>query len=231
MHYLVDLAGSARRLRVLAALALSVLMTATLVAVRVHHTGAPTFGFLLWNTALALCPLAATTLAVRAERCGARGAVVFACLAVWLLFFPNAPYMVTDLIHLHRRPDAPVWFDLALLASCAWNGLVLGFVSLRDAHGIVARRAGWIGGWVFAAAALGLAAFGIYLGRYPRWNSWDVLTRPGRLFLDVAARVRHPQEHPQTWLVTALFAGFLGVAYLVFHALVEGGGEGGGERG
>ena len=112
----------------------------------------------------------------------------------------------------------PFWYDTAMLFSCAWNGLLLGLVSLHDAHTLVARRRGVLAGWALALVAVCLSGFGIYLGRFPRWNSWDVASRPLTLLADIVARVAHPSQHPRTWSITALFAALFGAAYLAFRA-------------
>ena len=72
----------------------------------------------------------------------------------------------------------PHWYDVLLLTAFSWNGLLLGFASLQVVHGVVQRRRNVGRGWGVAVAALFLAGFGIYLGRFERWNSWDVVTNP-----------------------------------------------------
>ena len=112
--------------------------------------------------------------------------------AAWLAFFPNAPYLVTDLIHLRTRAFVPVWYDAIMVFAFALTGLCLAFLSLWLVHRLVERRLGKAAGWLFVAVVAGLSGFGVYLGRYPRWNSWDVVTRPGELMADVAAHVQRP---------------------------------------
>ena len=133
--------------------------------------------------------------------------------AAWLLFFPNAPYILTDFYHLEARPGVPLWYDLVLIVSCAWNGLMLAYASLSDMQRLVQQRLGFWPGWVFAAVALLLSGFGIYLGRYMRFNSWNVLTNPLTLFFDILNRVLHPFSFPGTWGVTLLFGVFLLLGY------------------
>src|SRR6185369_5531260 len=101
---------------------------------------------------------------------------------LWLLFLPNAPYILTDILHLTRTSDAPAWYDLALLLSCSGTGLLLGYLSLIDVQTIVARSFGLAWSWIFAMVSLVLSGFAIYLGRFLRWNSWDVLIEPTRVF-------------------------------------------------
>ncbi|MEJ7659093.1 MAG: DUF1361 domain-containing protein [Hymenobacter sp.] len=142
------------RLPLFLVLGLSLALSFALIAVRIFITGRLQFAFLLWNLFLAAIPFglsAALTLAARPP--GAR--LLLPVGAVWLLFFPNAPYLVTDLFHLERRVGVPYWYDLALIMSCAWNGLMLAFASLLDMHTLVRQRLGLSAGWGFATAGPG----------------------------------------------------------------------------
>ena len=111
---------------------------------------------------------------------------------------------MTDLIHLRTRGSVPIWYDAIMVFAFALTGLCLAFLSLWLVHRLVERRRGKAAGWVFVAAVAGLSGFGVYLGRYPRWNSWDVVTRPGELMADVAAHVQDPD--PRALGVTLLMA-------------------------
>jgi len=214
----VSLPTLRRRLPLLLALGLSLALSFALIAVRVILTGQWLFVFLLWNLFLAALPFgmsAALHLAARPPR----ALLLLAVGVVWLLFFPNAPYLVTDLFHLEPRPGVPYWYDLALIVSCAWNGLMLAFASLLDMHALVRQRLGFWAGWGFATVALGLSAFGVYLGRYLRFNSWDILSNPFTLFYDIVQRILHPFHNWQTWGVTVVFWAFLLIAYATVRLL------------
>ena len=103
-------------------------------------------------------------------------------------FFPNAPYILTDFLHLGSMGDiVPGWYDVLMLFWFAWTGLMLGVVSLYLMQDIVARALGGAAGWVFVVLAAGFGSFGIYLGRFLRWNSWDLLRRPGPLAGELSA--------------------------------------------
>lgn len=190
------------------------LWCAALLGLRMERTGTMRYEFLVWNLFLAFVPLVASSLLAVADRRHAPTVVQAGCFAVWLVFLPNAPYLLTDLIHLHYRPPVPLWYDLALLLSYALTGLLLGYVSLAVVQRIVARRFGAAAGWLVAVASLGLSGFGIYLGRFLRWNSWEVLTRPAPLFAFVADCLLNPRSHAGTVAVTLIFGGALTLGYL-----------------
>jgi len=128
---------------------------------------------------------------------------------------------VTDLIHLRPQSDAPYWYDLILLVAFAWTGFFLGLVSLSLMQEIIRKVAGSVASWLFALGALALSSFGIYLGRFLRWNSWDVFLNPLRLLGDVAEQLRHPLAHFQTVVFSALFAFFFVAMYLTLVALTH----------
>jgi uncharacterized membrane protein len=207
-----------RRLPLFFVLGLSLALSFVFIAVRVLITGQPLFLFLLWNLFLAAIPFAlgaALCLAARPPQVR----LLLPVGVIWLLFFPNAPYLVTDLFHLVPHAGMPYWYDLALIMSCAWNGVLLAFVSLRDMHGLVRQRLGFWAGWSFATVALGLSAFGVYLGRYLRYTTWDILSNPFTLVYDIVQRFLHPFHNWQTWGVTVVLWAFLLIAYATVRLL------------
>ncbi|GAA4349234.1 DUF1361 domain-containing protein [Hymenobacter saemangeumensis] len=203
---------SRQRLSLLFSLAASVGLSLLLIVGRVILSGNGKFLFLAWNLFLALIPFGLSTL-LGVSKAPLKGRLLLPVGLAWLLFFPNAPYILTDLFHLRARPGVPLWYDLALILSCAWNGLMLAYASLTDMQHLVNRRFGFWAGWAFAGAALMLSSFGIYLGRYLRFNSWDVLTNPLTLFYDIISRLLHPFSYPGTWGVTVVFGLLLLMGY------------------
>jgi uncharacterized membrane protein len=136
---------------------------------------------------------------------------------VWLLFFPNAPYIVTDFVHLRDPAAAPLWYDVVLIASFASTGMLLGFLSLSRVQQLTAETAGAARGWLVAAIALVLGAFGIFIGRYEVRNSWDVIVQPSALARDTWRQITSPTTYPRTLGVTASYAVFLLLAYVAFQ--------------
>ena len=209
---------SDRRLATLASLVGLTLLVYAMVTVRIVYTGNLGWDWLYWNLFLAWVPLVVALFVYDRSRKGASGLALLAGGAVWLAFFPNAPYIVTDLQYLRDFDGAPIWYDAVLAWSAAWAGLALGFISLYLMQSVVRRRFGHVFGWGFAATVLALSSFGIYLGRFERWNSWDLVTRPHALLADVwtLAELR-------TAAVTILFTAFLGLTYLVFYSFARAG--------
>jgi uncharacterized membrane protein len=212
---------SERRLAILGSLLGLTLLVYAMVGVRVLYSGSPHYGALVWNLFLAWIPFV-LALAVydRFRRDGSR-ALLLAGGALWLLFFPNAPYIVTDLKHLRTWEGAPIWYDVVMASAAAWAGLALGFVSLYLMQTIVRRLVGAVNAWLFVLAVLALSSFGIYLGRFQRWNSWSVFTNPGRFAHNVWPHLVQPHEHPKTVAVTLLFTVFLAATYLVFYSFAR----------
>ncbi|UOQ51047.1 DUF1361 domain-containing protein [Hymenobacter cellulosivorans] len=207
-----------QRLNLLLVLGASLALSVVLIVFRVFLTQKIYFVFLLWNLFLALIPFGLSTMLGLAAG-PVRARVLLPVGAVWLLFFPNAPYILTDLFHLEPRSGVPYWYDLALILTCAWNGLMLAYASLLDMQNLVQRRMGSAASWVFVVVALLLSSFGIYLGRFLRFNSWDIITNPLTLFYDILNRVLHPAAHPRTWGVTLLFGVFLVIGYSTVRLL------------
>ena len=137
---------------------------------------------------------------------------------VWLLFFPNAPYVLTDFIHLQGNGPSPLWFDALMLSSFAWTALMLGFTSLLLIHAIIGRHANPGLGWVVVVCALGLASFGVYLGRFARFNSWDVVTRPHHVLFVIRQEIDSPLHDPKMVAALLVLTAFLLVGYLVVYA-------------
>jgi uncharacterized membrane protein len=212
---------SDRRLAALAALALLSLFSAATVVVRVAYTGSPRHLGIVWNLALAWIPVVLALVVYDRSRAGAPRLTLVTIGGLWLLFLPNAPYLVTDLKHIEAGAGVPVWYDVVLLASAAWAGLVLGFLSLYLMQAVVRRFAGATIAWIFVGAALVLSSLGIYIGRFLRLNSWDVFVQPGSLLADVGRGLINPLDYPRPLAVTALFTSFLLAGYLVFYAFAH----------
>jgi uncharacterized membrane protein len=175
------------------------------------------FVFLVWNLFLAWIPyLGSLWAAYLRQRHPHRWWYLLVPGVLWLAFFPNAPYIVTDFLHLQERAPIPFWYDVGMLMVFAWTGLFLAVFSLRTMHRLVKSLLGGLAGWLFVLGSLGLGGLGVYIGRFLRWNSWDLLLHPRGVLADVAIRLANPWDYPGTLGVTFLFAAFLLVCYLTF---------------
>jgi uncharacterized membrane protein len=218
MHVQVRRLGQVHRTLVRQALyptMLASLLAVALLFGRGYRSRSITYAFLLWNLILAWIPYLSSLWANQLHRRHPRRWWYLVIPGfLWLAFFPNAPYIVTDFWHLQDRAPIPVWYDIGLLSAFALTGLFLAVFSLRTMQRLVAHYAGGILSWLFVVTALGLGGLGIYLGRFLRWNSWDLLLHPRDVLGDIAVRLADPLSHPQTFGVTFLFAAILFVCYL-----------------
>ncbi|MDL2229339.1 DUF1361 domain-containing protein [Treponema sp. OttesenSCG-928-L16] len=180
---------------------------------RAVYTQTKMFLFLNWNLFLAFIPWCLTTLSVIKPGIKSRKIGILFLLFFWLLFFPNAPYILTDLFHLRLRTSMPIWFDVILILSFAWTGLLFGFLSLWDIENIFSEKIQRKYVTLLAALVLFIGSFGIYLGRYLRWNSWDIIREPVLLFRDITDRVADPFSYPGAWGMTVLWGVFLNMMY------------------
>ncbi len=209
------------------ALPLLALLFASAVAValivfRAGWTGHWGYLSLAWNLFLAWLPLAfALAVYDRHMRGERRGWRLYSLALLWLLFLPNAPYIFTDLIHLTTRYFPYFWADLALVLLVAFTGFLLGFMSLYLMQTVVADRLGKAAGWLFILGATALSSCGIYLGRFLRWNSWDVVFHPVGLSHDIGHLAAHPLANPHSLAFLGLFATFLFLGYLMLYALTH----------
>ncbi len=186
---------------------------------RCFFTEKYTFLFLNWNLFLAAIPWIMAKLCLKTPRLSSSKFFVGIILLFWLLFFPNAPYILTDLFHLRARPEIPIWFDLVLILSFAWTGLLFGFLSLRDIERILKKQHPNFWVTTTSICLLFISSFGIYLGRYLRWNSWDIISQPFEILSDIGNRLIAPFDYPSTWGMTLFLGLFLNILYFSMNAL------------
>lgn len=200
---------------------LSALFSLFLLAGRIAVTGSLTYLFLPWNLFLAWIPYRITSW-MSADLSGLEHPWKFrGLLLAWLLFIPNSFYIITDLFHLTHIDSAPKWFDLLLLFSFAWNGLLLGLLSLRRMELILELKTARAVSILLVSFVMWLSAFGIYIGRYLRFNSWDVLTNPLSLFESLADRILNPLQYASAWGMTAMYGLFMTLLYYSIRKLSE----------
>ena len=200
---------------------LSSILAIAIFAARVFFSGSlRTYSNLVWNLFLAWIPyLFAILASALYQLLPKQWWLLVIPGGVWLVFFPNAPYIVTDFFHLADRPYIPLWYDLLLLTTFSWTGIFLAIASLRTMQSLVRIHLGAFISWLFVAGALGLSGLGIYLGRFERWNSWDLLTHPKSILKDIAVQVINPLSNLGFFGFTILFTAFLLICYLMFTTI------------
>lgn len=188
-----------------------------LMVFRIWYTGHLLFAFLAWNLFLAFVPFA---ISKRMTEVTINKTLRFAIgTFVWIVFLPNAFYIITDLFHLDMNGDVPLWYDLALLWSFAWNGLLLGILSVRQMELLVEKHIGKKPGLLFVFPVMALNAFGVYIGRYMRFNSWDVLISPFQLIKDICYLFIHPVQNRFDWSMIVCYSVLLTLVYFTFKKL------------
>ncbi len=200
-------------------LLLSCLFSIAMVCIRVVYTKNLLFTSFIWNLFLAYLPYAISVFAYK-RILWARSSLKFALqVSIWLLFIPNSFYMITDLFHLKETVAVPYWFDLALIFSFAWNGLLLGIASVRHIEKVIEQQFQLKWELLFVYPVMLLNAFGIYLGRYLRFNSWDVISNPFSLANDMISLLIHPLRYRFDWSMIACFSVLMTLLYITLKRL------------
>jgi uncharacterized membrane protein len=192
-----------------------------LLCTRVIATGYLTYVFLLWNLFLAVVPYGISCWLSANQRAIRNKWILIPSLCVWLVFIPNAFYIVTDLFHLVHIRSAPEWFDLLLLLSFAWNGLIAGIASLRKIEGLLYSIKSRTFSSVMVFIVMWMNAYGIYIGRFLRYNSWDILIHPFSLFDEMAEMLLHPFHNRMEWSMILCYAVFMTLFYITIKKLAE----------
>jgi uncharacterized membrane protein len=202
------------RFKILSLLTLSMALSIILLMIRIKLNQSFFLLFLVWNLFLAIIPFALTTYLTSLVKIHK---LAFTMLfGIWLLFLPNAPYIVTDLLHLIHSEKHSIWLDVLVIMSFAFNGLVLFFLSLSDMETILKQHLKPKYITPLMLTIFGLSAFGIYLGRFLRYNSWEILNNPFAIFLDIIQIVIQPNI--EAWIFTLTFGSFLAISYWMLKA-------------
>ena len=189
-----------------------------LVAARVAYSESDDHLGLIWNLFLAWIPfmLAYFAHAVSWRRIALYLVIPLVSL-LWLIFFPNAPYMLTDLQDLTRQSTAaPLWYDVLIVVWCTWTGMLLGVISLYLMQDIVHRAFGRSAGWMFVLVISALSSFGVYIGRFVRLNSWDILQDPAETAMEILGVVVDPSMRLAAF--TLLYTFFFLFVYLLLYS-------------
>lgn len=193
------------------------LFSVGLMAFRIIYTGHLLFAFLIWNLFLAYVPyVISKQMSLRSIK--TKWEFLFFSVT-WLLFIPNAFYIITDLFHLDMNEDVPLWYDLALLLAFAWNGLLFGILSVRQMEKLFEKNFNKKFDFLFILPVMALNGFGVYVGRYLRFNSWDVITNPFQLTNDIVYMFIHPIRNRFDWSMVVCYTLLLTLIYYTMKKL------------
>lgn len=185
---------------------------------RINYSNTGRYSGLIWNLFLAWIPF---LLAYLAYFFSWRRSLMYFVIPVfvflWLIFFPNAPYILTDLQHLSQgSTPVPLWYDVILLIWFSWTGMLLGIVSLYMMQEIIKRQISRGVGWLFVFMVAALSSVGLYVGRFFRLNSWDVLQNPVEIASNITGWLADPSLRSIGFI--ALYTLFFIFVYLTLYA-------------
>ncbi len=200
-------------------LSISIALSIVLLMIRMKLTHSFFYLFLVWNLFLAVIPFAITTYLLSYPKLNKFGLLVW--FSVWLLFLPNAPYIITDLIHLKLSTTYIIWLDILIVSSFACNGLLLFYLSILDMKTILETFLKQSVLSYGTTVVIVLSGFGVYLGRFLRYNSWEIISNPKYLFIDILNIAIKPFSNSEAWLFTMVFGTFLIVGYWIFKHLIN----------
>jgi len=201
-----------------------------LVAARIAYSHSHQYTNLIWNLFLAWIPFFLAYLAyILSWQRKLMNFAIPSFAVLWLIFFPNAPYILTDLQHLGQGAfDVPRWYDVIVLIWFSWTGMLLGIVSLTLMQEIIKRQIGRSAGWAFVVVVACLTGIGIYLGRFNRLNSWDIFQNPGQIAANIPDWLADPSLRSLGFI--ALYTMFFMFVYLTLYAFGHILGEGSDNR-
>ena len=187
-----------------------------ILMIRMKLTGSYYYLFLVWNLFLAFIPFAISTYLSFQQKLNNITIIIISM--VWLLFLPNAPYIVTDLFHLQYSHPNRIWLDVLTISAFAVTGMYFFYQSLLTMETIFKQKFGKTTSTYITPLLIVLVAFGVYLGRYLRFNSWEIISQPLSIFESITSIIFNPKTHYNALLFTALFALFLAVFYYAFKS-------------
>lgn len=187
-----------------------------ILMIRMKLTHSYYYLFLVWNLFLAFIPFAISTYLSFQQKINS--VILIAISIVWLLFLPNAPYIITDLFHLQYSHPNSIWLDVLTISAFAVTGMYFFYQSLLTMETIFKKKFGKTTSTYMTPIFIVLVAFGVYLGRYLRFNSWEILSQPLSIFESITSIIFNPKTNHNVWLFTALFALFLAVFYYAFKS-------------
>ena len=193
----------------------------SLLAIRIIKTGYLSYGFLAWNLFLAYVPYFISEWLSKHPQILASRVKLLALVFIWILFMPNSFYILTDLFHLNNMSKGDSWYDLTLILSFAWNGILFGILSIYKMELLLKKaKRNFIAGFIIYVV-MWLNAFGIYIGRFLRFNSWDIFVNPFSLISGIVEIIFNPYDYRYVWAMCFCFAFFMAILYYTTKRLSD----------
>lgn len=200
---------------------ISCVFSLCLLIVRIAISHRLSYAFLAWNLILASVPFFISGWLNNRPTILKHRIKLFLLIFLWMLFMPNSFYILTDLFHLDNLGNGDSWFDLTLILSFAWNGILFGIISIYKMELLLKRSKGSFISGVVVGAVMWLNAFGVYIGRFLRFNSWDIFLNPFSLLSEICNIFFEPFDHRYVWIMSFCFAFFMITIYYTVKKLGE----------
>ncbi|RDI14449.1 DUF1361 domain-containing protein [Flavobacterium sp. AG291] len=188
-----------------------------LLLVRAKITESIFFFFLIWNLFLAYTPLAITSLMRQQSYFMKKWYWFTPALLLWLVLLPNVPYIITDFIHLKKETNVPVWFEVLLIASFSTCGMLFGLASMKEMFTMIAKRTTERTAWIALAVVSIFCGFVMYVGRFLRYNTWDILQKPYALTVDILCSLTNAETCKPAWGITLGFGTLMFLLFNLYH--------------
>ena len=187
-------------------LAIPVLSAFLLLAVRVVATDSTRYLFLVWNLLLGLFPLFVLVLhSIYLKKHSWQSLGSLLLVFIFIAFLPNSFYIMTDYTHLRGASEINVNYDILMINAFVFAGLIWGYCATSQFHRELRMRLPEMQSTIIMGLIFLAISFAIYLGRFVRWNSWDILLQPAAIIFDVSEQVVNPNVHSNAYLYTSAF--------------------------
>jgi uncharacterized membrane protein len=193
----------------------------SLLAIRIIKTGHLSYGFLAWNLFLAFVPYFISQWLSRHPQILTSRMKLVSVVFTWILFMPNSFYILTDLFHLNSMSKGNSWYDLTLILSFAWNGILFGILSIYKMEILLKKAKGKFVAAFIMCVVMWLNAFGVYIGRFLRFNSWDIFANPFSLVPEIVEIIFNPYDYRYVWAMNSCFAFFMAILYYTTKRLSD----------
>jgi uncharacterized membrane protein len=202
-------------------LIISSLFSLTLLTTRVIASGRLSYAFLAWNLFLAYVPYFISQWLDRHQQILRNRIKLVSLIFTWILFMPNSFYILTDLFHLENMGNDHSWFDLTLILSFAWSGVIFGILSIRKMEMLLKKAKGNLVSGFIICTVMWLNAFGVYIGRFLHFNSWDIIVNRFSLLTEITNIIFNPYDYRYAWAMSICFAFFMIIIYYTIKKLSE----------